>query len=168
MIPHHVQVGDFHFFISNLAYNNVADSSIHNYGCHEPWLTQKFVENLTKDDVLYDIGAANGYYTLLASFITKNIYAFEPNKISKRIQNNSITTKKFVSDKDDEFNVSLDKCLEDTRIYTVPTVLKIDVEGAETKVIRGAKQLIESHKPKYLWKYTHCHLRTYSFSRYAS
>jgi FkbM family methyltransferase len=43
--------------------------------------------------------------------------------------------------------VSLDELLEEGKIE-LPSVIKIDVEGAETSVLRGAKQFLNRHRPK--------------------
>jgi len=140
-------------------------------------LFEKFVR---KNDVVYDIGAHAGYFTLLASYLVGDegkVYSFEPNKrvfnaLNKNIKiNNCRNTFVFniaVSDKNSYLFFKTGKGsgtgrLSDVGEYKVevvklddfvckgdifgPNVIKIDVEGEELNVLKGAKNLLEKYKP---------------------
>lgn len=154
-IPHPVKVGDIKFKMSQVDLGSTLDKSLHRYGNYEPWLNLKMIETLKKDDVIYNIGAYRGYYSLLLNEIVsspKNIYSFEPDPYNSRAlkKNISKTTliKKCVSDNDVNGNISLDNFFDNNLGYKKPTALKIDVDGAEIKLIRGCVKLIENYRPK--------------------
>ena len=142
---------------------------------------QKFFEKVVKkDDVVYDIGANVGFYTLLASELigpNGRVFAFEPLPrnifyLKKHIKlnklNNIAIIEAAVSDKKGVLNFSeyesnatgrlgkegqlkvssvvLDDLLKDGKILP-PNVLKIDVEGAEAEVLKGAGDILSKHRP---------------------
>ncbi len=156
----------------------------------EPTQTAVFAESLEVGDVLFDVGANVGYYTVLGSRIVGEqglIVAFEPlvrnlshlyNHVAlNNLQNVSIiaaacsdeisvaafstgennamghltdgnNSNEEMSEKNliIVLTVSLDAIAE--RLGVVPNVLKIDVEGAELSVLRGARNRILPAKPK--------------------
>lgn len=99
--------------------------------------------NIQENDVLLDVGSAEGILSL--QFIEKVKYVvlferdpqwvealeatFEPWKEKVTI------VRKFVSNLNDDENITLDSYLADKD--HVPSVIKIDVEGAEKKVLEG-------------------------------
>ena len=113
-----------------------------------PWL-MRLSRNLRS---AVDIGAAHGEHTLF--FLTKTeaarVYAFEPdtsclplfrenlslNEMSQspRLQ---ICTK-LVSDSDNENQISLDSL---ANTIDLPCLIKMDVDGAEERVLRGARAM---------------------------
>jgi len=136
-------------------------------------------ENIVKEgDVIYDIGAHVGYFTLLFSVLVGNkgkVVAFEPNKKNLEILKrhlkinrckNVIVVDKAVSDKTGitffdtgdgswtgkisltgEYEVEVVKLDDFISKNLIPSVIKIDVEGEELNVLRGAKNLLEKYKP---------------------
>lgn len=156
----------------------------------EPEQTAVFAESLAAGDVLFDVGANVGYYTVLGSRIVGEkglIVAFEPvarnlahlynhiainnlqnvsiipaacsDEISLASfstgQNNAMGHLTDGNNSNDEMSaknlmivptVNLDAVAE--RLGVVPNVLKIDVEGAEMAVLRGARNKILPSKPK--------------------
>ena len=99
-----------------------------------------------------DIGAAEGEYTLF--FLTKTkateVYAFEPDANCLRILNENLElnnmaqsqrlemSTKFVGDSEDGQQIRLDSLVGS--IHS-PCLIKMDVDGAEEYILRGAKML---------------------------
>jgi len=108
---------------------------------------------LKQDDVLLDVGSAEGIFTLSNITILKKAYlferepewlealeaTFEPWKDKVEI------ISKFVSDVNDAENICIDTFLEEKHL--MPNMVKIDVEGAEDRVLRGMEQTIAQHHP---------------------
>jgi FkbM family methyltransferase len=62
------------------------------YKCWEPTITNIF-ENILKssnDNIVFDIGCNIGYYSLVASKYSKNVYSFDGNKINIELLNKSL------------------------------------------------------------------------------
>lgn len=135
----------------------------------------QIINNYLKPSMVFaEVGAYLGYHSLYATLFTKNVHAVEPNpfnieKLEKNIKINNlqeiITLHKiaasdqkgesiFYSNKSgqssfnsiygDKIRVQTDK-LDD--ILDDLNMAIIDVEGAELKVIRGAKRIIEKNYP---------------------
>lgn len=156
----------------------------HTHGC---WLgsyeleKQSVFERLVKPgDIVFDIGANVGFYTLLASTMigpTGHVYAFEPlprnlEYLRRHIALNKLTNvtvfDSAVSEQtgvarfgcgtsatgalsdDGEFSVKTIALDELDASLPPPSLLKIDVEGAELSVLRGAQRLLKLHKPSIL------------------
>jgi len=150
------------------------------------------VKNLKDNDILYDVGANYGFYTLLAQeFITNGeIHAFEPNpKIFKLLRENvrlDIFKNTFLNEValsnqtgetefyDSEISrhsgvSSLIKCpyLRKYKVIKVQTttldeyilnhkpatIIKIDVEGGESLVLRGASILLKKYNPTIIMEF---------------
>ena len=161
------------------------ECALGNYESGQRILLEKMISN---GDIVYDIGANVGYYTLLAELLTGKsgkVIAFEPvprnlHYLKKHLEINNITTvdviEKAVSDEngstlfclganfamghvysdwvdkhEDEYItvslISIDKAIEEDNL-PIPNCIKIDVEGAETRVLHGAKSLINQYHPK--------------------
>lgn len=139
-----------------------------------------FAKNVRSGDIVYDLGANVGYYSLLASVLVGergHVHSFEPfasnvDVIQKHIKANRIKNCTVhacaVSDLSGfaVFEVSATSHtmghLSDTvgeRVEVVsldelvgnglepPTVIKCDIEGAEYKMMCGAKNVIATSKP---------------------
>jgi FkbM family methyltransferase len=147
---------------------------------YEAPLTHLFERYIKKGDVVYDIGAHVGYFTLLSSVLVGNsgkVYAFEPAKkvfklLEKHIKINRCKNvdifNKAISDKNGvgffdtgdgswtgkisskgEYEVEMVK-LDDFVLknnISPPNVIKIDVEGEELNVLKGAKNLLTEYSP---------------------
>ncbi|OQX98237.1 MAG: hypothetical protein B6I20_11315 [Bacteroidetes bacterium 4572_117] len=113
------------------------------------YLTNKF--NVDEGDVVVDIGAAEGNFALSVVESAKEIYLFETNKRwIKALEATFAPWKekvhiiqKYVSDKDDAFNTTIDALYKRTGKIDF---IKADVEGAESKVIKGCRALIKNQK----------------------
>ncbi len=115
------------------------------YGLHEPFETEILKKEIKEGDVVLDIGANIGYYTLIfAKLVGDNgkVYAFEPDPesfqlLSKNVEingyKNVILIKKAVSDKNGKTKLFISKHNKgDNRIYDP----KDDSESIEVDVIR--------------------------------
>lgn len=168
----------------------IAGSHIHGcwLGTYELNKQERFVRHVRAGDVVWDIGANVGFYTLLSSWLagpTGKVVAFEPLPRNLRflrdhVKINALTnveiidaavsdragTAEFVEGDDGAQGhlsdiapggkrhtvklVSIDGLLSE-RDLPRPTLVKIDVEGAEAAVIRGARALLsESHPTIFL------------------
>lgn len=148
-----------------------------------------FVEILNNSKICFDIGANVGLYTLLFSQYAKEVYAFEPlprnlRYLSRLIEVNKITNAKIIpcaisdSSKIGCFyevgNPALGKLSDDGNIPVfittcdyfvsetniVPELLKIDVEGSELNLLKGASRVLKLYHPTILLSVHSGKLRT--------
>jgi len=130
----------------------------------------------SKSTICFDIGAYVGLYTLLFARYSKFVYSFEPlprniSFLYKTLILNAIKNAMIIPCAVADINgiswfkegkytargrltkrgklpvmcISLDYFIEQIKIY--PDIIKIDVEGAEWLVLKGAKNLILKRKP---------------------
>lgn len=122
--------------------------------------------NINKDSLFFDIGACWGQYSLRVLSMGARVVAFEPDPrmvigLKTNINLNSGFSDRFIlyegavsqingnmdmDDLEDIPTANLDSFID----YYVPTFIKIDVEGDELYVIKGAINLLKRHKPKLL------------------
>ena len=143
---------------------------------------QKLFEKIVKpNDIVFDIGAHVGFYTLLASELvgeSGKVFAFEPlsrniNYLKRHIAlnkcNNVFVMEAAVCDKAGEVyfeelhdsfygrvvdeqtdikvaSIVLDNLLKNDEL-PAPNVLKIDVEGNELLVLKGAENILQKYHP---------------------
>ncbi len=113
------------------------------------YLTRNF--NIEKDDTVIDIGAAEGLFLLDVIDRVKKGYLFEPNSewiLPLKATFESYMDKieiieKFANDNDTTTNAKLDSIL---KIDTEGVFIKIDVEGCEHQVLKGAENLLNQKK----------------------
>jgi hypothetical protein len=111
------------------------------------YLTESFT--IDKDDILADIGAAEGNFSLAVIEKVKKIYIFEYDREwiealratfapwSEKVE----IINKYVSDINDESHIRLDTFYE---IKNDLTFLKIDVDGAEAIVLNSCNEIFKS------------------------
>lgn len=138
---------------------------------------------ISSGDTVLDIGSSYGAYALTACAMGARVYAFEPEKtvfvdLEKNIELNNWKNKCFPYnigfwDKESSVNMksyaphwpefsitsdydmtTLDKFVEDKNINKIDWI-KIDVEGAEEKVILGGLNTLKKFKPKLI---VECHV----------
>lgn len=144
-------------------------------GTYESSKYKAFAKELSSGAVVYDIGANVGIYTVLACHKVKRVFAFEPSAMNlfhlhRNIEANQFSNCQIVpvaaSDRCgtvqfDAVNtcegrissngsqkvqcVSLDSFVADGN--PPPSLMKIDVEGAEYDVLVGAKETISRGRP---------------------
>lgn len=120
----------------------------------QPWLT-RFSEDVK---TAIDIGADQGEYTIyfLRRKSCKTVLSFEPETTGWPLLKSNLAlndlrndprlslSSKFVGDRDDDRMCTLDSITNST---AGPYVVKLDVDGGETSVLRGARQFLASGVP---------------------
>ena len=103
-------------------------------------------------DIIIDAGVCEGNFALKYVDICSKMYLFEPAKIWQEPLRRTFENyrdkveiiPRFVSDATDEKNITIDDALGDLRGQNI--FLKMDVEGAEPKALRGAKKILTNNK----------------------
>ncbi|MFC7166924.1 FkbM family methyltransferase [Halospeciosus flavus] len=127
-------------------------------GGHEPALTKELEMIIDEETVFYDIGARFGYHTVLSMMLgvpENQIHAFEGHPVPFSVleenhKDSAFLTNSYVGD--GSKNLSLDDYISRNQD---PTVLKIDVEGAEVDVLRGQQTSSQNRDQKYISKSIH-------------
>lgn len=147
------------------------------FGTYELEQTDLFCKLVKPGDVVYDVGAHFGYYTLLASKLVGaqgRALAFEPSppnlaRLYRHVELNrcsnvqvlelAVSDREGVAHFETRTGSGLGHLAADgpvevkvTRLdalegYPRPNVMKIDVEGAEVAVLQGAASLLTAAKP---------------------
>lgn len=106
---------------------------------------------LRKGDIIYDVGAGGGEYAILCAKKNTQCLAFELREDAYKIMNTNIELnnyqdriKTYLGGVDN--NNSLDFYFHEDKRN--PTIIKIDVEGDEKKVLIGAKRILKECAPK--------------------
>jgi len=182
-IPYLFKIWQHYFKLIHPEYVNVRDFKLTTevpifyilpsfyYGFYGGKQFEYFSNSIKQGDIVFDLGAHIGYFTLEASKKAKKIYSFEPNLISfnilkKNIQLNNlknvIIENKAVYDKDSSTNfhesgvsskidsygskiiktITLDSYTKQNNIKSID-ILKVDVEDSECEVIMGARKIIK-------------------------
>jgi FkbM family methyltransferase len=155
-----------------------------NHGC---WLgsyeyaKQRLFEQLVRPgDIVYDIGAHTGFYTLLASVLvgpSGRVVAFEPfprnlaylrKHLALNHVRNTVVMEGVIYDDEGEVRIVPGSNSFESRVdakgtisvralkldhlvfrdgFPAPTVIKVDVEGAEHAVLRGGTRLLTEKRP---------------------
>jgi FkbM family methyltransferase len=152
-------------------------STLFNYS--EPGQIAQAMKMISPESVCFDIGANVGLYTMLFAKFGKYVYSFEPlprniRYLAQTLELNKIRNASIVPvalsdctkmmrfkegfncamgglDEAGEIPVMAISCDDFACAYNaVPSLLKIDVEGAELAVLHGAKQTLSLHKPHIL------------------
>ena len=160
-----IQTGAFSGLKMNLDF---ATQTQYYVGTHEKEV-HYWLKRFSKDAmVAIDVGMDQGEYALyfLAKTNVKKVFGFEPNSLSldfftknlilNHLENSNrlIVSSKFVNEVD-----SIESTTLDSLVFEIdnPIVIKIDVDGGEMDVLRGAKKLlaipnvrliIETHSPE--------------------
>lgn len=128
-----------------------------------------FNKTLTDKDIFFDIGANAGFYALLANHKGARVHAFEPFPatfalLQKNARGGMQAHALAVSDTDgplymekaarsglnhlsEQGTVAVQSISLD-RFPIVPTIMKVDVEGNEMRVFKGAEQMLRTHMPR--------------------
>lgn len=131
-------------------------------GRFEAAFMDTLVMHLSPSSVFFDVGAANGLYSVIAAQICgpKNVYSFEPNPVAlhclgsnnHRYCGNQLNIiPLFVGSATKDNCIALDDYCRKKAV--IPTILKIDIEGAETEALKGASRTLTDHKPLVLLEF---------------
>jgi len=162
----------------------VSDSATHGcwLGTYERELQEMFVAHVKPGDVVFDVGANVGFFTLLSSLLVGvrgRVVAFEPlprnlallrRHLEVNAVGNATVVAAAVADEPGSGFlgeaaspsqgslstgssagcvvrvVALDPLVADGML-PAPSVMKIDVEGAESRVLSGARSILSIHRP---------------------
>jgi FkbM family methyltransferase len=141
-------------------------------GYYERSVQRILRENLTPGDVVYDVGAHVGFFSVCAARLGAKVYALEPVAASAaRLRTNAElnplgihvieaaawhetgSVELLPGDWTQQFrtvagqgvaSISLDELAERER---PPSLIKLDVEGAEAHVLRGARRILAVERP---------------------
>ena len=141
------------------------------------WHKQQVLKKMVRpNNIVFDIGANVGFYTLLASSIVGNkghVYAFEPlprniEYLNKHLKINTVNNVSIIEaacsncsgeslfDESDVASVGhlsakgklqVKTISLDSASLPIPDILKIDIEGGEIDCLKGAIRLLSEHKP---------------------
>jgi hypothetical protein len=134
-------------------------------GRYEAAFCDMFVSTLSGSSVLLDIGAACGLYSVIAAqrCPATNIHCFEPEPVPRYIlhKNNRMycngqlhIVPRFISSETKGTSVALDDYCASNGIK--PTVIKMDIEGAEIRAVAGMRRICLEDRPVILMEF---HLR---------
>lgn len=106
--------------------------------------------NVSENDIVADIGAAEGDFALSIVDKVKKIYIFEANpELIEALtatfepwKEKVVIVNNYVSNKSNDMFTTLDVFFKDKEL---PTFLKIDIEGAEYDLIQGAKKVLSTN-----------------------
>jgi FkbM family methyltransferase len=160
----------------------IVGSSTHGcwIGSYEQTKQKALQRELKAGDVVYDIGANVGFYSLLASVLvgeTGRVYSFEPSPVNVEILRKHLRINRVANctvidaavgsvDGVSAFEASedrhkghlvetgglqvrvltLDRLISETGMRP-PSLMKIDIEGAELDCLRGASHVIQKFRP---------------------
>jgi FkbM family methyltransferase len=153
-------------------------------GVSEPALQRALSDHLHPGDVFYDVGAHAGFVTVLACRLVGpagHVHCFEPvpanitslrSNIDANAFQNATIHATALSDHDGsdrmrltdraitahlapegDFIVRVSRC--DSLALDPPAVVKIDVEGAESRVLDGMRQILDRQRPVVLVEVHH-------------
>lgn len=104
------------------------------------------------NSIIIDIGGAEGFFGLQYLDLAKKIYIFECDPLwieaikhtySEHLDKVEIIPK-FVSNINDDSHISLDKFIKEKNIEGESVFVKIDAEGSEPLIIKGAKNWLDT------------------------
>ncbi|MFC1548337.1 FkbM family methyltransferase [Candidatus Omnitrophota bacterium] len=134
--------------------------SVKLYGCYEPMMIDKAIETIGTGDIVFDVGSAEGYFSIFASRLNSDpskvhsfdcsaqrSWAFVKNN-RRNMSGRARLVETFVSDRSGEESITIDEYMELNKIE--PSAIKIDVEGAEVEVLSGARECLRTCKPHLL------------------
>ena len=112
------------------------------------YLTKAF--DVSSNDVVADVGAAEGIFALSVIDRVKQVFMFETDEgwlealheTFKPFKEKAIIIHQAVSDRNDEKHVTLDSFFESKQL----DFIKMDVDGGERAALRGAETLLSSHQ----------------------
>lgn len=107
-----------------------------------------------EDSVILDLGGAEGYFPIKFLDRVKKVYIFECdkewinalNRTYENYKDKVIIVEKFVDSYSDNTHVSLDDFAQQNMLFNEKLFIKVDVEGSELDVIKGAQKLLQTEQ----------------------
>jgi hypothetical protein len=129
-------------------YNEMASGNM-----YEPMLQQELINNLSKDDVFYNVGSRWGIFSLIANRCgvdSEKIHNFEADKrnydiLLRNIPDSMKSTRAFVGNNQSDEHITLDNY---AKHHQYPTVMKMDIEGSELNALLGAENILKRSSPE--------------------
>jgi len=149
----HVESGCGPFTVEVPTADHIYKISQNSESGYEPELRRRLSTRLDATDTFYDIGGAYGYFSSLAiacGVEPGDVHVFEADWYRAQILNRTHRgegvkiTNKFVGSNASDGTIVLDEYVESE---SPPSVMKIDVEGAEKDVLDGMSQTLETATP---------------------
>lgn len=144
-------------------HSNIHDFRYHGGMAHEPRVSELLLRVAPKNSVLYDIGCAVGWYSILLAEQCTHIIGFDPYDDSSLVNTklngmeNFELKRYFLSDHEgtsEEIQATtLDSLVSKGSLK--PDILKMDIEGEEYKALMGAKNLFREYPPQLVFIETH-------------
>ena len=106
---------------------------------------------INEKDLVYDVGAGCGEYTLLCAKNGAEVLAFELRKDAYEIMNKNVKLNYFQNKIKTYLGKTDDKNALDfyfNKNKKIPTIIKIDIEGDELKALKGSKKILKEAAPK--------------------
>ncbi len=135
-------------------------------GTFEPLVQQTIVEGLSPGDTFFDVGSHSGFHSLIgarAVETTGSVVAIEPDPATAAdiegqaalngFGHITVVRKAAVADLSESWSWIDGAAVTQTTIdnltheFGPPTLIKIDVEGLELEVLRGAAATLREHRP---------------------
>jgi len=131
-------------------------------GRREAPFVDMFISKLNASTVLLDVGAGYGVYSVIAAHKCqpKNIHSFEPDPICHWIlrRNNKKycdgqlnIDPRFISSETKGRSVTLDDYCAERALR--PTLIKMDIEGAEIRAVAGMRRICQEYHPVILMEF---------------
>src|SRR4029079_5797109 len=129
---------------------------------HEPEICQWLEINLKDGEVFFDVGSHYGFFSVFVKTLHPDtkVHSFQPKGIpSYFLHFNHLRMggredwkiiEKFVTNRDDDScaEITLDSYCRDLEV--TPSLVKVDIDGGEVDLLRGASGLIEGRKTDFL------------------
>lgn len=114
------------------------------------YLTPDF--NVNTNDIVYDIGAAEGIFTLDVIDKAKKIYLFECDKgwiealkyTFEPYKDKIEIVNKYISNINDDNNITIDDFTNNRNEFSIVNFIKMDIEGYDEAALQGAVKTLES------------------------
>lgn len=141
-------------------------------GHYEPSVQNALADSVKAGDVVYDVGAHIGFFSIGAARLGARVFAFEPSpenaaRLRRNVQLNAAdvdVVEAAAWDRDDgvqlvaggsdsEWRAQEGGPVESLTLdrfalsHPAPSLVKIDAEGAEARVLRGARELLRTSRP---------------------
>ena len=123
----------------------------HYFGTYETEIQDLIISKSNNSNLIFNIGAAYGYYASYFSKKCNNIILFEPdsestkklNELAKLIKFNFNIINKFVSNFNNENTISLNNAFER---FGIPDFIKVDIEGGEKTLMNNSYEIIKKKR----------------------